>query len=97
MALLLLIAYNIYRSREGRKAMLIGLAAISVLVTARVFDTCIGWLQNAADQAYQRMAMQTLLIGIAQMILEIAAGGAAYLAARRRDADTAQAREAVGP
>ena len=97
LALLLLIAYNIYRSREGRKAMLIGLAAISVLVTARVFDTCIGWLQNAADQAYQRMAMQTLLIGIAQMILEIAAGGAAYLAARRRDADTAQAREAVGP
>lgn len=97
LALLLLIAYNIYRSREGRKAMLIGLAAISVLLTARVFDTCIGWLRNAADQAYQRMAMQTLLIGIAQMILEIAAGSAAYLAARPRDADTAQAREDAGP
>lgn len=96
LALLLLIAYNIYRSRKGRKAMLIGLVTISVLITARVFGTCIAWLQSAADQAYQRMAMQTLLMGIAQMILEIAAGGAAYLAARRRDADTAQPPQPVG-
>lgn len=96
LALLLLVAYNIYRSREGRKAMLIGLVAISVLVTARVFDICIAWFQSTTDQAYQRMAMRTLLIGIVQMILEIAAGSAAHLAARRRDANTAQEREDTG-